>query len=110
MAVEPQVVPGKAGVTPGLEGDDFSRAATATENSPLLGSDAGSFRTLGEDDGAAPAGADDRRSGALDGQEEKIGLGQGLAIIMSMWMLIFLQGEPPVYPQHCCRRRSIPRR
>jgi hypothetical protein len=73
-----------------VDGDDFSTAATATENTPLLQSHTSSTGTLrdGSSDGHRDAAA------STDSSEEPvIGWQRGLCIILSMWALIFLQGN-----------------
>lgn len=99
MGHEPQDGLSEDQTTLRTEGDDFSAAATATENTPLLGSETSSDWTLRDDDEDAapppPGSADDRRPSATAGQggkDETIGFGRALAIILSMWCLIFLQG------------------
>lgn len=77
--------------TPPLEshqpdGDDFSTAATATENTPLIQSETATLR-----DGSPetdPATASD--------EDPVIGWKRAVCIILSMWALIFLQGKLPL--------------
>jgi hypothetical protein len=79
------------------EADDLSTAGTATENTPLLQSDVGSSRTLTprDDSPASAARAEVAALGAApNASEPQIGWRRAVCIIVSMWALIFLQGEP----------------
>lgn len=71
--------------------DGFSTAGTAAENTPLLRSQASSTGTLR--DGPADGQPNGVPSGEVT-EEPVLGWKRAVCIILSMWALIFLQGEP----------------
>jgi hypothetical protein len=74
--------------------DDLSIGATATENTPLLRSEAASSHTVRD---GSPASAETRRNAreAMPyGADITLGWKRATCILLSMWALIFLQGEP----------------
>ena len=78
--------------------DDFSTAATAAENTPLLRSPTSSTGTLR--DGSSSSRPDGGHSGDVT-EEPVLGWKRAVCIILSMWALIFLQGE------HICRNDYV---
>lgn len=75
------------------EADDLSTAGTATENTPLLQSGAGSSRTLTpRDESPASAARSNGAAAQAANAEPQIGWKRAVCIILSMWVLIFLQG------------------
>ncbi|KAJ9137432.1 MFS general substrate transporter [Coniochaeta hoffmannii] len=70
--------------------DDFSTAATAAENTPLLRSPTSSTGTLR--DGSSSSRPDGGHSGDVT-EEPVLGWKRAVCIILSMWALIFLQAS-----------------
>lgn len=84
-----------------VDDDGFSSAATAAENTPLLRSQAFSTGTMrdgladGEPSGVSPEDLS---------EAPVLGWKRAVCIILSMWALIFLQGEAPCLYGLCTGR------